>query len=192
MSAGTYTLADIDKPKEQYTSADIDNSPATMMNRYSVPGQGIQEFPSGSTDEQRFLGRFPQAKPVSSYKQNAPMQFDKESPEQQSATQDVQAKKFMEKAGAVSGALIVPPLAELAIPAAGGLIGSTLATGAGAGIGTAAGQAVTGNNPLTGENLKTSGINAGEAAGANLALGGAAKLIGNAISPPIFLLSGRK
>src|SRR5580692_8723119 len=36
--------------------------PQVTHNRYTAPGQGLQEFVKGSTDEQAFLQRFPNAK----------------------------------------------------------------------------------------------------------------------------------
>ena len=37
------------------------------MNRYFQTGQGTQEFPAGSTDEQQFLQRFPQARTLAGW-----------------------------------------------------------------------------------------------------------------------------
>jgi hypothetical protein len=140
------------------------------IRRYFVSGQGVQEFAAGSTDEQAFLQRFPQAKVVSSYQSPVAQTIDTETPAERTARENVGAKHGMETAGAMSGAMLLPAIAPEA-----GVIGASALAGAGAGLGTMGGQAITGNNPLQPENLQTSAVNAATTAGTSLALGGAIK-----------------
>ena len=144
-----------------------------IIQRYFVSGQGVQDFPAGSTDEQAFLQRFPNAKVVSTYQSPMAQPIDTETPSQRTARENIAAKHGMETAGAMSGAMLLPAFA----PEAGVLVSSALA-GAGAGLGTMGGQAITGNNPFQADNLQTAGINAAATAGTSLALGGVIKGVG--------------
>lgn len=162
-------------PGASLVSGDIPKPPP-QMNRYSAPGQGLQDFLSGSTEEQRFLQQFPEAKKVSNYKApaSAAANADIETPAQQTQKQTAAAKKTMEATGAASGAIVAAPIAAaVELPLAAGLLGEAFYTALGAGGGTAAAQAGMGENPTTKENLETSGTNALEAGGGTLALGGA-------------------
>jgi hypothetical protein len=149
-----------------------------LMNRYSQPFQGIQEFAAGSTNEQQFLQRFPQAKLIKSYR--SPMDFpvNTESPETRTARESKEAVKGMGEAGAIFGGALVPAL----LPEAG-VVGGAFAAGAGAGGGAVAGQTLAGGNPLEKENLKQSGGAALATTTGGLAIGGAASLLSKLLAP---------
>jgi hypothetical protein len=108
------------------------DQPNPTINRYFQAGQGVQDFPAGSTDEQQFLQRFPQAKLVKSYQSPAAFPVSTETPEARTARETQAAKKGMVQAGAISAALglsLLPetwPLAAKVGAAAGvgGLVGA--------------------------------------------------------------------
>lgn len=92
-------------------------------------------------------------------------------------SQDVQATagetaNTMKNLAVGVGSAVAPGLA----PEAGVLAHAAL-TALGAGSGTVAGQAITGQNPLTSQSLKETGINAGVGAGSDLALSGIANAL---------------
>lgn len=143
--------------------------------RYQAPGQGTQEFTKGSTDEQQFLQRFPQAKAVSSYQRNLlPGEtVSTEAPEVRSARETAEAKPVL-------GAAMAAPLAIGAAPIAGamgatGLLAESIAGGLGAGAGELAGRSIAGG-PTT-EDVKAAGEAAAGGAATNLAIGGALRVV---------------
>ena len=144
--------------------------------RYQVPGQGIQEFVKGSTDEQEFLRRFPNAKQISGFtRSNLPNEtIDTETLQARTARQTEQAKRMLVTTGAAAGSMIAPELAPELFGAAGsGLLASSAATAVGAGVGTSAGQAAIGQNPFSLENVKEAAKNMAVYGGGQLVIGGA-------------------
>jgi predicted GNAT family acetyltransferase len=166
--------------------------PQVTQRRYTAPGQGVNEFTAGSTEEQRFLQRFPNAHlvPQTSYQRSLQPRetVNTETPTAQTARETAQAHQTLKKTavgtGAAAGAMLAPELLPFIAPelAAGTGLG-TVAAGAGleaggAAAGTAAGQAVTGENPLTAENLKEAGKNALVYGGTRAAFGAAGWSLG--------------
>jgi hypothetical protein len=154
-----------------------------QMARYVAPGQGIQEFTQGSPEEKDFLTRFPQAKsvPIPSGvggKTTPSYAAQVNTPYQQAeaariAEGDRKAGNALKTAAVVGGSIIAPELA----PEAGLLLSTGLAAG-GAATGTVAGQVASGENPISEESLKQTGINAALYGGGQLVGGVAGKLIG--------------
>jgi hypothetical protein len=165
--------------------------------RYVAPGQGIQEFTKGSTDEQQFLQKFPTAKviPGKTGTYQRALQpgetVDTEAPAVRAARETKQGKKAigqsMKTAAVIGGSIAAPELLPFVAPelAAGGGVGAlaaeSAATGVGAGAGTVAGQVASGEDPLTAESLKETGTNALEQAAGHLVIGGTGKLISKAV-----------
>jgi len=157
-------------------SAPYQTAPVTQI-RYTAPGQGVQEFVKGSTDEQQFLQRFPGAKAIpGSYQRplQPNEQVDTETPATRTARQTKQGKQMLETTGALAGSIIAPEL----LPEAAGLLATSAATAGGAALGTAAGQTAIGENPVSKENLEESGKNAAIYGGGNLVFGAGGKLLG--------------
>jgi hypothetical protein len=165
--SGQYSADDV-QSTGRYSAADVaspDMRTPVTFKRYIAPGQGSQDFQAGSTDEQQFLQRFPTARVVLQYK-TLPVTSETETPEERTATQTADAKRNVAASGMAAGALIAPGLA----PEAGLWLSSGLAAG-GAGFGTAAGQAVMGDNPLEKQNIEQGGINAAVTGGLSLITG---------------------
>lgn len=148
---------------------DISKPTSATQIRYQVPGQGVQEYTKGSTDEQQFLQRFPGAKAVSSYqRQLQPGEtISTESPETRSARETAQAKPAIGMSVATGLAPLGAPLAAaMGVPA----VAAPLVEGAVAGLGSLAGRSMVGQVGPTKEDVKASGINAAETVALSSAL----------------------
>jgi hypothetical protein len=82
-------------------------------------------------------------------------------------------KQVAPQMGAVAGSMLAPEIAPEA-----GLLGRASLSGLGAGAGTAAGQAISGQNPLTWDKASEDAINAALFGGTDLAAGSLSKLAG--------------
>lgn len=150
------------------------NAPARATQiRYSAPGQGVQEYTKGSTDEQQFLRRFPNAKAVSSYERTLmPHEtVNTENPDVRSARETSEAKKSLGAAAAVVPAVAAAPIVG-AMGAGAGLAGLALESGA-AGLG--AGAADLGARSMVGgpttEDVKSAGKTAATTTAMNFGIG---------------------
>jgi hypothetical protein len=132
-------------------------SPKTLTQvRYQVPGQGIQEYTKGSTDEQQFLQRFPGAKAVSSY-QRSPQPGETvstEAPEVRSVRETAEAKRSL---GPAAAAGIAPLGAPLATALGVGGAAAPLIEGAVAGLGELGGRSMVGQGGPTKEDVEAAG-----------------------------------
>jgi hypothetical protein len=156
-------------------------TPDTMMNRYFASGQGVQDFTSGSTDEQAFLKRFPDAKKIRSWPTTMPPTTETETPEARTATQTKEAQKGLATAGAIFGGVVAP---ELLAPEAR-VIGTSLLAGIGAGAGHMAGTTSGGGNPFEVGNLKEAGKVAGTTALGSAIIGGGLSFLQRILSPEV-------
>lgn len=142
---------------------DISKPTSATQVRYQVPGQGIQEYTKGSTDEQQFLQRFPGAQAVSSYERKLQPgeTINTESPETRSARETAQAKPAIGLSVATGLAPLGGPIAAAAgIPA----VAAPLVEGGLAGLGTLAGRSMVGQGGPTMEDVKSAGVTAAETA----------------------------
>jgi hypothetical protein len=160
----------LSRQKQQQATA---TSPKTLTQvRYQVPGQGVQEYTKGSTDEQQFLQRFPGAKAVSSY-QRTPQSGEAvstESPETRSTRETAEAKQSLGPAVAAG----LAPLASAAAPVLGvGAAAMPLVEGAVAGLGELGGRSMVGQGGPTKEDVEA----AGRTAAVTTALGAAFRIV---------------
>lgn len=127
--------------------------------RYQVPGQGIQEYTKGSTDEQQFLQRFPGAKAVGSYERKLQPgeTIPTGTPEARSAQETAEAKRSLGPAVAAG----LGPLAAAAAPVLGAPAAAIpLIEGVAGGAGELAGRSMVGQGGPTAEDVKAAGTTA--------------------------------
>ncbi len=178
---GQANLSDIVEPQAQASQTQggtaslndiVEPAPTLTQVRYQVPGQGIQEYTKGSTDEQQFLQRFPGAKAVSSY-QRSPQPGETvstEAPDVRSARETSEAKRSLGPAVAAG----LAPLASAAGPVLGvGAAAMPLVEGAVAGLGELGGRSMVGQGGPTKEDVEA----AGRTAAVTTALGGVLRIV---------------
>lgn len=148
MSTGAFTLADIDKPKGKFSPADIEQPKASMQFTYPAAGPGGMPFTTNVTPEE----------------------YQRLTNEGRDAREDA-GKQALVALGAMAAPALLPAMEG------GGLLGflgrvfvKAGFSGLGAGAGNAAGQAATGQNPLSSEQLKETAKVAGWTAGLALPL----------------------
>lgn len=173
-----------------------DAPPADGQNkniRYMVPGEGVNDYAQGSYAEQQALKKG--AKPIPTQhggpvSYNAPSRVLDETPEQHEQRSQSETKDFHKTAGE-SGAILGSGIAAPALvpEGASGVMGALMrmmATGGGAGVGTMAGRAATGD--VSTEGLKQSGVNAAEygaGEGAGELVGGVASALTKKMGEPL-------
>jgi hypothetical protein len=177
---GQANLSDIVEPQAQPQTQGgtaslndiVEPAPTLTQVRYQAPGQGIQEYTKGSTDEQQFLQRFPGAKAVSSY-QRSPQPGETvstEPPEARSARETAEAKRSLGPAVAAG----LAPLASAVGPVLGvGAAAMPLVEGAVAGLGELGGRSMVGQGGPTKEDVEA----AGRTAAVTTVLGGVLRVV---------------
>jgi hypothetical protein len=150
-------------PPQQTPSAEGQNK----LIRYMVPGEGVNDYAQGSYAEQQALRKG--AKPIPTQRggpvsYQAPSRVLDETPEQHAQRSQSETKDLHRTAGeagaVVAGGIAAPALVPEAAGGVSGLLLRMLATGGGAGAGTMAGRAATGD--VSTEGLKQAGVNAAE------------------------------
>jgi hypothetical protein len=180
---GGATIASSEAPKAPTTAEQI---------RYSVPGQGIQEFTKGSTDEQQFLQRFPTATALpNTYKRKLQTgeTIDTEAPQVRTARETADARSTLGKTAktmAVVGGAIAAPylLPELAagsglLATGGHLLAEAGLAGGGAAVGNEVGRVATGESLLSKEAAQEAGTEAAKYGFGQLAGGITGEVLGH-------------
>jgi flagellar motility protein MotE (MotC chaperone) len=194
MSTGQFSLTDIDPPKipsgqGKFSLSDIDG----MADTANIGGQQVNlKSGAGATQAAQSQSRQQQnasVHPVSrtsgilargpktveqdpdvimpSAGSRSGMGLQGNLVQQPMTEPESQAKQDAKSSLILAGSAIVPEL----LPETAGLFATAAATATGAGVGTAAGQALTGEDPTSAKSLKESATNAAEYGGATLAGG---------------------
>lgn len=153
-SNGAFTDQDIDKPQQKgkFTDNDIDESDNLTQQTNAAAASGGAPNPG--------TAKVPLVKPTKlGIADTFPELTAGPEGESEGGVEASKNKPLMKGVAAGVGGLIAPELLP-EIGGVGGLLARGLMSGAGAGVGTSAGQAVTGENPLSKSSLKESGTTA--------------------------------